>query len=402
MSRFNEREEEVQGELGREDGTASEAIGGWKGVAMWAVCVLTTVATAAAGPAVDAEAAGGKRELVVMTRNLYQGADVARIVAEPNPYLIPLRVAETMAMVVANDFPARARGLASEVAEVNPDVIGLQEATLFQVQSPGDFLWLPPDQQQAATDVAFDYLRLLLDALAEKGLKYEVACVLTNFSMELPMVVPEATGYRFDDVRLSDRLALLVRSDLPEGQLRVTGTASGHFATLMSVAVAGVDVPILRGWCSAKLFSRGRTVTVINAHPEAWHPLVRMAQAAELAAGPAATDGNLVCLGDFNSNANASGWDGYSQLLASGLADVWRTADGESAPPTWGREEDLALDTIPLIERLDLILYRGRLIPTRRGMTGDDAGSRVLSELGEARMLWHSDHAGVHATFRLP
>ena len=361
-----------------------------------------TSANAQDRAAVAVDAAGGSRELVVMTRNLYQGADLTRIVAEADPSLVPVRVSETLAMVLANDFPARAMGIADEVESVRPDVIGLQEAALFQVQSPGDSLWLPPDQQAAAQDVLLDYVAILGDALARKGLRYKAVVTVTNLSMELPMVVAEDGGYRFDDVRLTDRAVLLVRDDLPVGHLRVLATSHGHFGTLLSLPVAGTDVPVLRGWCAADIAVRGRTLRVVNAHLEAWHPLVRCAQAAELLAGPAAVRGDLVCLGDFNSNANADGTDGYGLLLAGGLEDAWWRPGDPAAPPTWGREEDLALDTIPLVDRLDLVLYRGALDPVDRGVTGDGVADRVLSTVGEDRLLWHSDHAGVNVTFALP
>lgn len=337
-----------------------------------------------------------------MTRNLYQGADVTRIVAEADPYLVPVRVAETLAMVLANDFPSRARGVADEVESVRPDVIGLQEAALFQVQSPGDSLVLPPDLQEAAQAVLLDYVAILRDRLAQKGLRYTVAVTVTNFSMELPMVVADASGYRFDDVRLTDRAVLLVRDDLPAGHLRVLATSCGHFGTLLSLPVAGTDVPVLRGWCAADIFVRGRTLRVVNTHLEAWHPMVRTAQAVELLAGPVAVTGDLICLGDFNSDANADGTDGYGALLAGGLEDAWQMAGDLPAPPTWGREEDLALDAIPLIARLDLVLYRGTLDPVDRGVTGGGLADRVLSTVGEDRLLWHSDHAGVNVTFAVP
>jgi hypothetical protein len=54
-------------------------------------------------------------EVVVMSTNLYLGADLFLVANEPNAFLIPLRVAELYGMVQQTDFPARAEAIADEI-----------------------------------------------------------------------------------------------------------------------------------------------------------------------------------------------------------------------------------------------------------------------------------------------
>jgi hypothetical protein len=70
-------------------------------------------------------------------------------------------------MVHATNFPERAQALAAGIAANQPDLVGLQEVSLIRSQVPPDFSPIPN-----ATTVEFDYLQILLDALAAHGLSY--------------------------------------------------------------------------------------------------------------------------------------------------------------------------------------------------------------------------------------
>ena len=104
------------------------------------------------------------RRLTVMTRNLYAGASYHPVL-RASPADIPARVAEQIAAVLASDFPARARAIAAEIAETGPDVVGLQEACLFELPGSG------------SARMAVDHLEILAAALREQGLAYRVASV---------------------------------------------------------------------------------------------------------------------------------------------------------------------------------------------------------------------------------
>jgi hypothetical protein len=70
--------------------------------------------------------------LVVMSRNIYLGADVGKALA-----LIPDLPAAAQFMwdqMRKTDFQARAKLLADEINDYQPDVIGIQEATIWRCQ----------------------------------------------------------------------------------------------------------------------------------------------------------------------------------------------------------------------------------------------------------------------------
>ena len=120
---------------------------------------------------------GGKRDLTVMTRNVYVGASFDSI-ASLNPadpeYFTKLLAAVTMiydTMIFQNDFNVRVTGIADEIVANRPDLVGLQEISTVRVQSPGDLIvggTIP------ANAVVIDYLQVLLEALAERGAHYAV------------------------------------------------------------------------------------------------------------------------------------------------------------------------------------------------------------------------------------
>ena len=95
----------------------------------------------------------------VMTRNVYLGADINRILVPDDPSVpIPVLVAQTWGMVQQTNFSERARALADEIAAATPHLVGLQEVSLYRMQNPGDVLLGNPT---AAEDVVLDFLAIL-------------------------------------------------------------------------------------------------------------------------------------------------------------------------------------------------------------------------------------------------
>jgi hypothetical protein len=94
-------------------------------------------------------------EVDVMTRNLYLGAVLDPAVEAGSPEELAAADGQILREVVANDFPTRAKGLAQEILQTQPDLVGLQEVALWQ-STP-----LSP----TATPVNYDYLQLLLNQL---------------------------------------------------------------------------------------------------------------------------------------------------------------------------------------------------------------------------------------------
>src|SRR6266498_4877985 len=155
---------------------------------MTALKALAAVAAAAAlaAPAAQAEEPpfAGDRQVTVMTRNVYLGTDLGPIFSASTPFALFAAVGAGWAQVQANDFPARAEALADEIAAAKPDLVGLQEATLYRTDVPPDGPATP------AEIVAYDYVRLLQNALARRGLAYEAVSIFTGTDAELPAGLP--------------------------------------------------------------------------------------------------------------------------------------------------------------------------------------------------------------------
>ncbi|MEM0964007.1 MAG: hypothetical protein AAGK21_15880, partial [Bacteroidota bacterium] len=119
----------------------------------------------------------------VMTQNLYLGGDLF-VVADPTlpAEQVPVRVAQLYGTIEASDPAARMAAIAAEIAEVDPDLVGLQEVSTFYVQSPADNL--PGGAATTATAVTFDFLDLLMTALADAGADYRVVSTAVNSDVE--------------------------------------------------------------------------------------------------------------------------------------------------------------------------------------------------------------------------
>jgi endonuclease/exonuclease/phosphatase family metal-dependent hydrolase len=368
---------------------------GWRGTLLSALLLITALLSQPLAAQNRSCPPAGKRDLTVMTRNLYVGADFLPIMTETNAVLIPLRVAQAFATIVANDFPARAKGLAREIVREQPELVGLQEVSLIRVQSPGDAIFGNP---QPAEAVAYDYLEILLDELASLGAHYRLAVAVTNMDLELfaSASIPDLMAGRGVDVRLTDRDAILVRADHPPGHLWLFDPRAANFENNLVLSVAGQAVEVLRGWCSVDVFTRGRVLRFINAHLDNDSVYHRTLQAGELLTGPAHTRLPVVLVGDFNSDANGMApTEAYPVLRAGGFRDAWSETHPHDPGLTWGHDEFLADPTLAFVQRLDLILFRGH------GVNAEEA-TRVDDLLGRAQPpLWGSDHAGVAATLRL-
>ena len=338
---------------------------------------------------------GGKRDVDVATFNLYVGADFTPILAlspsDPNYFSkLVAGVAAIHAQVLQSNFPARANGLAEQIVRRNPDLVSLQEVSLIRRQSPGD---LVVGGSTPATDVELDYLAILLDALERHGGHYAVASQVQDTDVEVPLF----TGTGFDDVRLTDRDVILVRTDLPPGQLRISNPQSRNFSVALPLPLGG---NALRGWCSIDVESRGRSFRFINSHLEdalpPGLPNIQLAQAFELLSVPAATTLPVVLAGDFNSDAYGNySPETYGLLTSLGhFTDAWSVAEPHSLGLTWGHDALLADVTFPFVFRLDLVLYRGNVFEATDAETIDPV-------IRNTAPLWFSDHAGVAASLSI-
>jgi len=358
------------------------------------VCVLISAALFSVHPLnaqPGAPDVGGKREVTVMSYNVYVGALIDRILLlDPTDPEFPTRLVETVTQiyweVVASDPPARMGAIADEIAERRPDLVSLQELTTILTQSPGDL------GESPAEDVVYDYLQLLLDALADRGTFYTVAAVASEFDVELPMLNVFTDG--LDDARIIDHEAILVRSDLPPGQLGVHNPQVGHFQYIIEVPDLGIYVD--RGWCSVDVFVRGRQFRYVCAHPEPSESLPELnhAQIAELLGEMSNVNLPVLLTGDYNTDPlQRDGSYGYALFGEAGYSDAWNGAhrDDPEGGLTYGHDYYLTDPSREFTWRLDLVLSRGGLLTP----TTFEVIDPTLT--GPNPPLWPSDHAGIYA-----
>jgi hypothetical protein len=351
------------------------------------------------------ETAGDAR-VKVMTRNIYIGADVDIILGTQDPNEIPGLAAQAFAQMMSTNFPERAVALAKEIKMHKPHLIGLQEVYKIRFQKEGDAAM---GGTTPATQVLFNYLKILKAALAAEGLDYQVAAKVKNIDLELPMYNPEA-ALQLSDVRVTDYDVILARGDV-----EILAKSNGHFQAQLIVPSAGITVP--RGWVAVDAKIRNRTFHFVNTHfevvtvPELL-PL-QLAQAQELLGMLAMNPNQIILVGDFNSMPKGDDEDlqaTYNFIRNNGYVDAWRRYEERSglarnkAGNTYGHDYGLRNETVDMYERIDHIWIRSNVFAgglqdigmTVMDVVGDELADRTPSG------LWPSDHAGVVAYLWIP
>ena len=355
---------------------------------------------AAAGSAAEAAAKG---DVVVMTWNVYVGASIEDAVSVPSPDQIPFAVAAVWAEIQASDFPARARRIADEIAKYRPHLVGLQEINKFYLQTPSDFDPATFDPGIPATDLVLDFEQEVLDALAERGLEYDVAIRTENFTLEFPMFDPGSSTY-LSDMRLQDHDLLLVRSDVSWGN----AYTKDFEYNLDYTDILGIPIVTDRGFAFVDAEVQGLAFRFAVTHLEpadilpgnVVHPDVELLQRAQAAELMGAVAGSLpvIVVGDLNTDAYGSSTQTYFDFLDAGYVDAHNQSGG------WTCCQDGGLGTWPseMDRRVDLILLNGDF-----GFGRPVSGAVQTLIVGDSRSDWTdggllpSDHAGVVATLRL-
>ena len=347
----------------------------------WGLCVVAAILALGAGSASSQPAA--PTTVKVMTRNIYLGGDMTPLLSATSLNDVLFRAAAVWAQVQANNFPERARALAAEIATHKPDVVGLQEASLYRSDTPFDGPISPAEK------VELDFIQILLAALKARGQEYRVVATFEGTDAELPVGLPPTM-----DIRFTDRVSMLVRVDAARRGIRVRNAVVGQYGVSLPVPVAGQSLPVRRGWVAATLRVGGKNVVVVDTHLEAFNAQVRAAQGQQLLAGVAPTQVPIVLLGDFNSGPNGDRTV-YDAFRAGGFSDAWEAVHGSAPGLTCCHKDDLRDPDATLRTRIDLVLYRNGVTATAAEVLGEAPGDR-------AGGLWPSDHAGVVATLQVP
>lgn len=336
----------------------------------------------------DAKTNNRDRDINVMTRNMYLGTSFDEIFQAQSQQQLVQEVAEAYSEVQASNPQERISGIVDEIQATSPTLVGLQEVALWRT---GAF----NDPAQAET-VAYDFLQLLLDELARRGLHYAPVAVQTNLDAELPAVFSPTAAL---DVRFTDRIVVLARTDLQTSQFKLESTNAQQFSVKLPIASPILETILIpRGYISVDVKMRGKKYRFVNTHLESYSPLVQYYQAAELLQTAGNIQLPIIFAGDFKSDAesvdptqNAT----YRLLLGAGFTDVWEQTRSTEPGFTWELNLFNPFSSNPT-QRLDLILIRGGIDSLDADLVGENPATDQTPS-----GLMRSDHAGVTASLRL-
>jgi endonuclease/exonuclease/phosphatase family metal-dependent hydrolase len=377
---------------------------------------LALAALAALGGVAEAKPAKPAKpqgtDVTVMTRNLYLGADLTPAIQSTSIGAFIVANGEILRTVDASNFPVRAKGLAEEILEQEPDLVGLQEAALWRTAEPS--LLAVKSGVPSATTVKYDFLQLLLKQLNKKGTTYKPVVVNPEFDFEAPA---DYNGLPHDgpgggapglleNAEINGRLTMrdVILARVGAG-VHTSNPQMGHFSHLLVVKVAGsAEVPVTRGWASVDATVRGsRKFHFVDTHLEAFDPAsvvpsVRAQQAAELVGpGGAADPSNrlpVVLLGDLNSDVKTE--------VQPGDGQAYRVVTGAGF-----RERSTSKPLGCCIESVDL---KGGSVSQMNHkvdhiLTDDPKGVKLVSSAVTGREKhngwWDSDHAGLASVLRI-
>lgn len=364
----------------------------------------------------------------VMTRNLYLGADIFNVLAaaqNPDPSLggldVPIAVAELFQTVQYTNFSERADAIAKEIWITRPQLIGLQEVSMWLTQTPSDFFDFssgrpePNPDHEPAENLVYDYLDILLNALAAKGLHYEVAVVVENADVELPMLIEisEEEVPAFVDLRMVDRDVILVRGDIA-----FSNSIAANYHNNLPVEIGGVQLEFTRGWAAVDVEVCGQMYRFVNTHleissvPESIFRVIQAAQMQELLTILSYETKPILLVGDFNSSPEHVAGIGclpdgsecheyvppYIQATTYfGYLDAWDLIFWPRDGFTSGFDEFVSDPMAELTERIDLVLVNPQEKEIKN-VIAITTGNKPFSMTPGG--LWPSDHAGVVARIR--
>jgi endonuclease/exonuclease/phosphatase family metal-dependent hydrolase len=329
------------------------------------------------------------QELVVMSRNLYLGADIDALL-DPSADL-PAVLAIALQQVLFTDFRERAKTLAQEIQSVGPHLVGLQEVTTYAVTTV-DGTIVP------AFGFPLDFLQALQSELAALGEDYVVAHRTANVSLTFPLGDLAPVPGLF--ITYADADAILARSDVT-----ILASDGGNFEHQQQLSVGGFAFENLRGWAQVDAVVDDMTLRFASTHLEVQlFADVQEAQAGELIDILDDSPWPVVLVGDFNSAANhdapqESRTGSYKMFRRAGYQDLWLREPHSVGGLTCCQFPDLSNTTSDLDQRLDIVFARvgaaGFGGQSRMELLGEETSDIFVHPLGYT--LWPSDHAGIAA-----
>ncbi len=322
--------------------------------------------------AAPATAQSDKRVVKVMTYNMDAGTDFLYFFALPND---PVTAAQlTYQELLNTDFRGRAGLIADQIAAAKPDLVSVQEATLWETLG-----------SKGKRVVLADELDLLREALRGRHEEYRVVGIQELSDLAAPL----GDG---SYVRFLDRNVILARLGPGTPEL-VSNVRMGVYAAHRD-PIPGF--PEINGWMSVDVKAGDTKCRFFATHltsPISETDATQVFQGLELIQLLNASPLPVVLAGDFNSDATGGAGGGVDQTPTAGLifqagyAEVWHVLRPNEDGFTWPLFfEDLfpGRDFFSGPERIDLVFVKG-VVPLSIDLVGSTSP-------------FPSDHAGVVAT----
>ena len=343
--------------------------------------VATGTAPASAKPPVRPTA-------TVMTYNVYLGANLQPLFGENDPIKLIQKAAAIVAHLDKVDFRIRAVAIAQQIIEQDPDLVALQEVSLWQIAPPG-----PP---QFATK--YDFLQILLDELERRGHPFRAVTINPNFTGTLPIDFVGTLA------RLSDRNVIIVPSDEPTTELTTSNPAQDVYERTLDVPLGGMIFHAQRGWASIDVVFHGAPFRFFDTHFEAFDPNVRKDQVAELVQIMSGSPIPVLLAGDINlypMGVRAIDDAAWGLMSGDGFHDAWEDAECFEPRFTAGQTDDL--DNVPSIldNTVDYVLFDADFETEPVERSCDIAGEELDDRTTTVPALWPSDHAAVAVDLRI-
>src|SRR3954447_4183314 len=187
------------------------------------------LAAAVVAPFASPAAKPKPQPVTVMSRNLFLGADLLPLAVTPPGDDFERAVGKLFDEVRATEPDARMKLVAGEIAKAKPDLVGLQEVTLWRTG--------PKNDGKPATDVQIDYLATIRQQLKKLGASYRVVADQRTLDLEGPTD-------RDVDIRFTDGNVVLARKGV-----KVTNSKSSDFKNQLVIPTNAVgDVAVNRSF----------------------------------------------------------------------------------------------------------------------------------------------------------
>jgi endonuclease/exonuclease/phosphatase family metal-dependent hydrolase len=377
--------------------------------ALWARIGLIAVIVVAVSSMAHAK---DKRQMVVMTQNLYLGASLdAAIGIDPDDPNAAERFIAAVALIYwtvgLTDFPARAAAIADQIeaqAEETqaPDIIGLQEVSDWTVTKFVEGLPAPR---------SYNFLDILLKELEDRHLFYREVEEATSDNADIGPI-PLALCYDegvvlpspmppgiYCTVSLLDRDVILVKKNTPD--LEVFNAQNGNYSKEAQVVLQTPvgELSFNRGWGLVDGTFQGKKFRFVNTHLEIGGPGgfadAQEAQGQEFLAGPAKSGGAVIAVGDFNSRADGSSTTTYADLTKSYFDDAWDDPDDPGYTCCQNETLTNPESALPEGSAIDFVFTHAPVRAVSAEVVGGDIPFQAVPP------FWPSDHAGVVATVRI-